>query len=85
MPHMPLSLYRRHRQECKGDHPHNSRTSEYEERKKGCPAVEIVFLAFSRKRSPIVPRASSLNPLKLNRILQVKSGETTGSGVGFRR
>lgn len=31
---MPLALYRRHRLNCKGKHPHNSRTSEYDERKK---------------------------------------------------
>jgi integrase len=30
-----LALYRRHRQNCKGNHKHNSRTSEYDERKKG--------------------------------------------------
>jgi hypothetical protein len=31
---MPLALYRRHRQNYKGKHPHNCRTSEYDERKK---------------------------------------------------
>ena len=34
------ALYRRHRQECKGGHPHNSRTSEYDERKKGWKRCE---------------------------------------------
>ena len=29
-----LALYRRHRQNCKGDHAHNTRSSEYDERKK---------------------------------------------------
>ena len=42
---MPLALYRRHRQECKGDHPHNSRTSEYEERKKGWRRCECPIFA----------------------------------------
>ena len=28
-------MYRRHRQYCKGGHAHNTRTSEYDERKKG--------------------------------------------------
>lgn len=37
---MPLALYRRHRLECKGGHPHNSRTSEYDERKKGWKRCE---------------------------------------------
>src|SRR5450755_3343991 len=32
---MALALYRRHRKECKGGHAHNTRTSEYDERKKG--------------------------------------------------
>lgn len=32
---MALALYRRHRRECKALRTHNSRTSEYEERKKG--------------------------------------------------
>jgi integrase len=45
MLHMPLSLYRRHRQECKGGHPHNSRTSEYEERKKGWRRCECPIFA----------------------------------------
>ena len=31
---MPIALYRRHRQSCKAGHQHNSRTSEYDERKK---------------------------------------------------
>jgi integrase len=42
---MSLSLYRRHRQECKGGHPHNSRTSEYEERKKGWRRCECPIFA----------------------------------------
>ena len=42
---MPLALYRRHRQECKGGHPHNSRTSEYEERKKGWRRCECPIFA----------------------------------------
>jgi integrase len=32
---MPLNLYRRHRQECEGGHPEESRSGEFEERKKG--------------------------------------------------
>jgi integrase len=31
---MPLNLYRRHRQECEGGHPEESRSGEFEERKK---------------------------------------------------
>jgi hypothetical protein len=42
---MPLALYRRHRQECKGGHPHNSRTSEYDERKKGWKRCECPIFA----------------------------------------
>lgn len=42
---MPLSLYRRHRQECKGGHLHNSRSSEYEERKKGWRRCECPIFA----------------------------------------
>jgi integrase len=39
-----LALYRRHRRECKAGHPEESRSSEYDERKKGwkrcdCPIV----------------------------------------------
>jgi integrase/recombinase XerD len=37
---MPLALYRRHRRDCKGGHPQNSRTSEYDERKKGWQRCE---------------------------------------------
>jgi hypothetical protein len=36
----PLALYRRHRRECKGQHPHNLRTSEYDERTKGWKRCE---------------------------------------------
>ena len=32
---MPLNLYRRHRKECEGGHPEESRSGEFEERKKG--------------------------------------------------
>src|SRR4051794_10957246 len=35
-----LALYRRHRQNCKGNHPQNGRTSEYDERKKGWKRCE---------------------------------------------
>lgn len=42
---MPLALYRRHRQGCKGGHEHNSRTSEYEERKKGWRRCECPIFA----------------------------------------
>ena len=31
---MPLNLYRRHRQECEGEHPEESRSGEFEERSK---------------------------------------------------
>jgi len=55
---MPLALYRRHRQECNGGHEHNSRTSEYEERKKGwrrcdCPifASGTLRKAFKRQNT----------------------------------
>jgi hypothetical protein len=37
---VPLALYRRHRSECKGQHPHNLRTLEYDERKKGWKRCE---------------------------------------------
>lgn len=41
---MALTLYRRHRRECKAGHPHNSFSTEFEERKRGwvrceCPIV----------------------------------------------
>ena len=41
---MALTLYRRHRRECKAGHPHQFRSSEFEERKRGwkrceCPIV----------------------------------------------
>jgi len=41
---MALTLYRRHRRECKGGHPYQFRSSEFEERKRGwkrceCPIV----------------------------------------------
>jgi hypothetical protein len=42
---MPLALYRRHRRECKGRHPHNLRTSEYDERKKGWRRCECPIFA----------------------------------------
>src|SRR5262245_36230511 len=37
---MALALYRRHRRECKAGHPEESRTSEYDERKKGWKRCE---------------------------------------------
>ena len=42
---MPLALYRRHRRECKGRHPQNLRTSEYDERKKGWRRCECPIFA----------------------------------------
>jgi hypothetical protein len=42
---VPLALYRRHRQGCKGGHPYNSRTSEYDERKKGWKRCECPIFA----------------------------------------
>src|SRR5690242_13897859 len=40
-----LSLYRRHRQNCKGNHAHNSRTTEYDERKHGWKKCECPIFA----------------------------------------
>jgi integrase len=41
-------MYRRHRQLCKGDHPHNSRSSEYDERKKAWRKCECpIFISGS--------------------------------------
>jgi hypothetical protein len=37
---VPLALYRRHRQECKGGHTHNTLSSEYDERKKNWKRCE---------------------------------------------
>ena len=37
---MALSLYRRHRRDCKASHPEEFRTSEYDERKKGFKRCE---------------------------------------------
>jgi integrase len=37
---MSLSLYRRHRRDCKAAHPEESRSSEYDERKKGWKRCE---------------------------------------------
>jgi hypothetical protein len=34
---MALALYRRHRRDCQGSHPEDSRSSELEERKKAWP------------------------------------------------
>jgi integrase len=42
---MSLALYRRHRQQCKTGHPHNTRTSEYDERKKGFRRCECPIFA----------------------------------------
>src|ERR1035441_6599899 len=41
-----LSYYRRHRQNCKGHHAHNARSSEYDERKRGWARCECpVFVS----------------------------------------
>jgi hypothetical protein len=43
---MALALYRRHRRDCKAGHPEESRTSEYDERKKGWKRCECpIFLS----------------------------------------
>lgn len=43
---MPLALYRRHRRHCKAGHSEESRTSEYDERKKGWKRCECpIFLS----------------------------------------
>jgi integrase len=54
---MALHLYRRHRRDCKGSHPEDSRSSEFEERKRGwtrciCPIVATGTLAGAFKRRP---------------------------------
>jgi integrase len=42
---MALSLYRRHRRDCKSGHPEELRTSEYDERKKGWKRCECPIFA----------------------------------------
>ncbi len=54
---MALALYRRHRRECKAGHPEESRTSEYDERKKGwkrceCPIIASGTLQKRFRRQP---------------------------------
>src|SRR5258708_5476463 len=45
---MALALYRRHRRDCKGGHPEELRTSEYDERKKGwCRCECPIFVSGS--------------------------------------
>jgi integrase len=47
---MALALYQRHRQQCKGGHPHNSRSSEYDERKRGWKRCECpIFVSGTLK------------------------------------
>jgi len=41
----PDTYYRRHRQNCKGRHPHNDRSTEYDERKKGWARCECPIFA----------------------------------------
>src|ERR1035438_4463363 len=40
-----LTVYRRHKRECKAGHPHELRTSEFEERKKGFRRCECPIFA----------------------------------------
>src|SRR3569833_1041092 len=40
-----LSVYRRHKRECKAGHPHELRTSEFEERKKGWKRCDCPIFA----------------------------------------
>jgi integrase len=52
---MALSLYRRHRRQCKSGHPHNHLSSEFDERKRGwkrceCPIVISGTLAGKFRR-----------------------------------
>lgn len=52
---MPLTLYRRHRRECKSSHPEDSRTYEYDERRRGykrcdCPIFVTGTLQGKRHR-----------------------------------
>jgi integrase len=48
---MPLALYRRHRRDCKAGHPEESRTSEYDERKKGWKRCECpIFVSGTLNR-----------------------------------
>ena len=42
---MALTLYRRHRRECKGGHPYQFRSSEFEERKRGWKRCECPITA----------------------------------------
>lgn len=45
-----LSLYRRHRRHCKGGHSHDTRSSEYDERKKGWKRCECpIFISGTLK------------------------------------
>jgi integrase len=49
---MALALYRRHRRDCKGGHPEELRTSEYDERKKGWNRCECpIFVSGSLRKT----------------------------------
>jgi hypothetical protein len=54
---MPLNLYRRHRPDCEGGHAYDSRSGEFEERKKTGANAAVLFLPL--ERSPESSSAST--------------------------
>ena len=56
---MALSLYRRHRRDCKASHPEEFRTSEYDERKKGFKRCECpIFVSGTLSGRSLVAKST---------------------------
>ena len=53
---MALNLYRRHRRDCKAGHPEESRSGEFDERKKWLEALQLPHIC-GRDASGKVPQA----------------------------
>ena len=45
---MALKLYRRHRKECEGGHPEDSRSGEFEEGRRGWKNAAVSFMFLER-------------------------------------
>ena len=81
-----LALYRRHRQNCKASHSHNSRSSEYDERKKGWKRCECPIFA-SGTLDKVAKRQEyrSVGDEDVARLIASKWGDLREGGTALSR
>jgi hypothetical protein len=79
---MALNLYRRHRRECKGRHPEDSSSGEFEERKKGWKRCECPIFASGTLDRTFRRKSTGQwewEPAKATTAIWERAGSWTGS------